>query len=296
LTLHLSAGDTPAIRQEQTNASGFTAQTWDIGANEANWFVRDLTGGSRLPFRIRPGAPTSSIDIAASGSVGVGTASPNANSKVDVSDTTQLKARVALTGQEFLSAATTSTDGVALLLGVNRSGNKQLWVGDTSALAQNSTNRVIRIYPNTGDISALATDGTPQSLLLSSSGGNVGIGGVTTPTQPIQHSNGAYLSTGGAWTNASSRALKQDISDLDPAQALAALKDLKPVTYSYKVDPNEHHVGFIAEDVPALVATNDRKSLSPMDITAVLAQVVKDQQKTIESLQMRLDQLEKKQQ
>src|ERR1041385_6509354 len=77
LNLHMTATDTPAIRQEQTNGGGFTAQTWDIGANEANWFVRDLTGGSRLPLRIRPGAPTSSIDIAASGQVGVGTASPS---------------------------------------------------------------------------------------------------------------------------------------------------------------------------------------------------------------------------
>ncbi|HEV7484493.1 MAG TPA: hypothetical protein VGQ65_02340 [Thermoanaerobaculia bacterium] len=76
LDLHISTSNTPAIRQEQTNAGGFTAQTWDIGGNEANWFVRDVTGGSRLPLRIRPGAPTSSIDIAASGNVGVGTASP----------------------------------------------------------------------------------------------------------------------------------------------------------------------------------------------------------------------------
>ena len=76
LDLHISTSNTPAIRQEQTNAAGFTAQTWDIGANEANWFVRDVTGGSRLPLRIRPGAPTSSVDIAASGNVGIGTASP----------------------------------------------------------------------------------------------------------------------------------------------------------------------------------------------------------------------------
>jgi hypothetical protein len=76
LDLHIATGDTPAHRLEQTAASGFTAQTWDIAGNEANFFVRDVTGGSRLPFRIRPGAPTSSIDIAASGNVGIGTSSP----------------------------------------------------------------------------------------------------------------------------------------------------------------------------------------------------------------------------
>ena len=76
LDLSIRTTDTPAIRMEQTNGAGYTAQTWDIGANEANFFVRDLTGGSRLPFRIRPGAPTSSLDIAANSNVGFGTASP----------------------------------------------------------------------------------------------------------------------------------------------------------------------------------------------------------------------------
>jgi hypothetical protein len=77
LDVHISTSNTPAMRYEQTNAGGFTAQTWDVAGNEANFFVRDVTGGSRLPFRIRPGAPTSSIDIAASGQVGIGTASPS---------------------------------------------------------------------------------------------------------------------------------------------------------------------------------------------------------------------------
>jgi hypothetical protein len=77
LDLHVNTSNTPAIRLEQNNSGGFTAQTWDIAGNEANFFVRDVTGGSRLPFRIRPGAPTSSIDISADGDVGVGTASPD---------------------------------------------------------------------------------------------------------------------------------------------------------------------------------------------------------------------------
>lgn len=78
LQLHLNKADTPGVRLEQTNSGGFTAQTWDVAGNEANFFVRDMTGGSRLPFRIRPGAPTSSIDISAAGNVGIGTANPQA--------------------------------------------------------------------------------------------------------------------------------------------------------------------------------------------------------------------------
>jgi len=53
-------------------------------------------------------------------------------------------------------------------------------------------------------------------------------------------------------------------------------------------------VGFIAEDVPELLATKDRKGLSPMDIVAVLTRVVQEQQKTIADLSEKLTDLEKK--
>jgi hypothetical protein len=293
LDLHIATTDTPAIRLDQSNAGGFTAQTWDIGANEANFFVRDLTGGSRLSFRIRPGAPTSSIDIAASGNVGVGTASPNA--RLNVFDSTQVASRVTLSGQEFLTAGNTSAEGVALLLGVNRTGNRQLWVADSASMT--GPMPALRFLPNVGDLSAISVNGgvvTPADLRLNSGGGNIGIG--KAPTQPIDHRNGAYLSVGGVWTNASSRALKQDICDLEATDAKETLSQLEPVTYAYKLDPSEHHVGFIAEDVPELVATKERRGLSSMDIVAVLTKVVQEQQKTIDALQERLEKIEKNEQ
>lgn len=92
LDLHISTSNTPGQRFEQTNAGGFTAQTWDVAGNEANFFVRDVTSGSRLPFRIRPGAPTSSIDISADGDVGIGTSSPTA--KLDVQGDVAVKGSI----------------------------------------------------------------------------------------------------------------------------------------------------------------------------------------------------------
>jgi hypothetical protein len=77
LDIHVATSNTPGLRLEQTSAGGFTAQTWDVAGNEANFFVRSVTTGSQLPFRIRPGAPTSSLDIAANGDVGIGTSSPD---------------------------------------------------------------------------------------------------------------------------------------------------------------------------------------------------------------------------
>jgi hypothetical protein len=63
------------------------------------------------------------------------------------------------------------------------------------------------------------------------------------------------------------------------------------VTYEYKASPGEHHVGFIAEDVPDLVATADRKGMSAMDVVAVLTKVVQQQQKTIAELQAQMAEL-----
>ncbi len=66
------------------------------------------------------------------------------------------------------------------------------------------------------------------------------------------------------------------------------------MTYQYKNTADETHVGFIAEDVPDLVATKDRKGLSSMDVVAVLTKVVQQQQKTIAELKAKVDALEKK--
>jgi hypothetical protein len=77
--LHTIDGDTPTLRLQQDGSSGFAPQTWDVAGNETNFFIRDVTNGSQLPFRIRPDAPTSSIFIDVDGDVGMGTSSPGAD-------------------------------------------------------------------------------------------------------------------------------------------------------------------------------------------------------------------------
>lgn len=75
--IHTIDGDTPTLRLQQDGSSGFEPQTWDVAGNETNFFVRDVTNGSTLPLRIRPGAPSSSIFIDTDGDVGIGTSSPD---------------------------------------------------------------------------------------------------------------------------------------------------------------------------------------------------------------------------
>lgn len=118
--------------------------------------------------------------------------------------------------------------------------------------------------------------------------GNVGIG-VSRPAHPVEVANGAYLSAGGVWTDSSSRQLKENIAELSAGVALDVLRQLQPVQYNYRNDTTDTHLGFIAEDVPELVATPDRRGLSPMDIVAVLTKVVQAQQRRIELLESRLE-------
>jgi len=111
--------------------------------------------------------------------------------------------------------------------------------------------------------------------------GNIGFGLTGKPSFPLQMASGAHVTIGGVWTNASSRALKDHIHGLNLSDASAALAALEPVRYVYKNSPDEEYIGFIAEDVPNLVATNDRKSLASMDIVAVLTKVVQRQKQDI---------------
>jgi hypothetical protein len=106
----------------------------------------------------------------------------------------------------------------------------------------------------------------------------------------ILTASGASM-TGGVWTNASSRLLKKDIRPLPTDEAMETLAALAPVTFKYKADDEQQHVGFIAEDVPDLVATKDRKGLSAMDIVAVLAKVVQQQQAQLSDQRKELDAL-----
>jgi len=118
--------------------------------------------------------------------------------------------------------------------------------------------------------------------------GNVGIG-VSRLEHPLQMASGAHVTSGGVWTNSSSRDKKENIAAISAEQAMNALSGLEPVRFNYRDERDEEYVGFIAEDVPELVANQDRQTLSTMDIVAVLTKVVQAQQQKIEELEVRLD-------
>lgn len=114
--LHVRDGNTPTLRLEQDGSSGFTPQIFDVAANEANFFIRDVTNGSALPFRIQPGADENSLYISANNNIGIGTASPAA--RIHVSEAAALTAA----NPHILVNNTNSTPGNRRMLGVSNNG------------------------------------------------------------------------------------------------------------------------------------------------------------------------------
>lgn len=134
--LTLQTKDTPKLRLEQTGTGGFSPQTWDVAGNEANFFIRDVTGGSLLPFRIRPGAPTSSVDIAADGDVGIGTATPKGSLEISRSGAADVRYTVTAPNPDLTWATGVPADGGSFTIGLSGAALPALSLvpsGDTTA-------------------------------------------------------------------------------------------------------------------------------------------------------------------
>lgn len=270
LDLHINTGNTPAHRLEQNASGGFTAQTWDIAANEANFFVRDVTGGSRLPFRIRPGAPTSSIDINASGNVGIGTASPSQKLHID--------------GGSSAILARISSPSADIYIGQNTGPVFGIAPGGLAMINQDST----RAFPL-----AIATIGA-QPLMLGSNnieGLRINTTGSIQMFGLLNCANGIVTNGSGLLScSASSRQFKNVAGDLTPNVALANIMALRPQTGSYKETPATPEHWLIAEEVaavdPALVGLNGGEpfTVKTSNVVADLVAVVQQQQRQIEEL------------
>jgi hypothetical protein len=106
--------------------------------------------------------------------------------------------------------------------------------------------------------------------------GNVNVGGNVI-------AQGAVISP--EFITASSKEIKENIANLSSQEALEVLGHLSPVKFNFKADnAKKEHIGFIAENVPQSVASSDGKGINLTNIVAMLTQVIKEQQKTIDAL------------
>ncbi|HSD46093.1 MAG TPA: tail fiber domain-containing protein [Pyrinomonadaceae bacterium] len=274
LDLHANTTDTPAIRLEQNNSGGFTAQTWDIGANEANFFIRDVTGGSRLSLRIRPGAPTSSVDIAANGNVGVGTASPNARVDIKQIEDTFI-------GGLHLRRSTTN---------------------DTWAIVTGSDNNLYFGYANDASLADAAADFSTVPVIVTTTG-RMGIN-TAAPDQRLSVNGDASKVGGGSWLSFSDERLKNINGKFN--SGLKAVMQLQPLRYHYRdnnaagITSEGEHIGFSAQAVQkvipeAVTSTSSGYLMVNNDpIIWTMLNAIKEQQQQIEDLKKEVQRLRAK--
>jgi hypothetical protein len=293
LDLHITTSDTPAHRFEQTNAGGFAAQTWDVAGNEANFFVRDVTGGSRLPFRIRPGAPTSSVDISATGNVGIGTASPGT-----------LTGGLSVTGTAL--HVLNSADNAQLLLTAGGNGKvPDIKMENTTATA---TKRVFEsLYDGASNLAkwrfANESTGaiTQDNVLVLKNDGTVGIG-TAAPTDTLSVNGTASKPGGGSWAVFSDERLKNFRGRF--TTGLKAVMQLQPLRYVYKPDnalslrSTGENIGFGAQElqkiIPEAVNRNGNGYLMVNNdpILWTMLNAIKEQQQEIAELKAQVHKLQ----
>ncbi|HEX3580852.1 MAG TPA: tail fiber domain-containing protein [Thermoanaerobaculia bacterium] len=265
-TIKAKANNVRLKFEDTSTLAGFPSTDWQLSANDTfsgganKFFIEDLTAAT-VPFTIEGGTPNNTLWVDSTARVGINTSTPARDLTVD--------------------------DPVSAIIRMEQSASPfQAW-----DVVANNNNFIVRDISHETDPFIVRTSAPYYSLVVDSTG-RIGLG-VSSPLYQIHHSSGARLDAGN-WINASSRAVKQDIQPLALDAAMSTVKALQPVTFAYKANPAETNVGFIAEDVPELVATNDRKGLSSMDIVAVLTKVVQEQQRTIEAMQARLQKLEQR--
>jgi hypothetical protein len=105
--------------------------------------------------------------------------------------------------------------------------------------------------------------------------GGVWFGTDSSPSIPagrfINTSTGGYLSTGGAWTDSSDRARKENFAPVDGQAVLARLADVPITTWNYRAqEPSVRHMGPTAQDFYAAFGLGeDERHIAALDANGV---------------------------
>ncbi len=284
LELHINDGDSPAIRLEQDGSGGFASQVWDIAGNETNFFVRDVSHSSAIPFKIKPGADVNSLVIDSDNNIGIG-----------ILDATQ-KVHIA-SGNVYVASGRIGVN-IAPTVPLDVMGNMRVTGNSFITGDHTQTMSTGATFFNTSFATVLRLDAVNA---------RVGIGTATPGHQLELSTDDAYKPSGGSWLGASDRRLKKDIKDFK--DGLDVLMNIRPVSYHYNgklgLPTEDQHIGVIAQEIQT-VAPYTIKPLNLQSeeaqgadylgydgtaLTYVLINAVQEQQQQIDAQQKEINQL-----
>ena len=182
----------------------------------------------------------------ANNNVGVGTSTPG-----------QTLTLQGTAGTDLLNIA--SPSGASDLY-INSNGNVGIGTTRTSA------SLFIQVNGATNPFTIASTTAASSTYLTVLANGNVAIG-TETALGPLTIGNGAYVSSGGTWTNASDRNLKENFATMTPADILQKIDQLPVTEWNYKNEgPTIKHIGPVAQDFYAIFQVgNSSTSISTID-------------------------------
>ena len=291
--IHILDGDTPALRLEQDSRMGWSKQTWIISGNEANFFIRDVTSGSALPFRIRSGAPNNSLYIGGNGNIGLGTTSPSAklevvgdavirgtDSKVTITDTTTGGAA------DVRTLLTLNSEHGSNIKFESRNINNTEWKIGTHS----SDNSFMISRADTVDINADPHDN--YNLLLNDNSFIVR----KIESQELMRLTDTALTINGTFVSASSRTIKDNIESVEPREILDMVSSLPIYKWNYINDEaSVKHIGPIAEEFYELFRLgSDNKHIASLDTSGIALAAIQALSSELKIKSNQIESLEKK--
>ena len=308
--IHLKTGNTPTLRLDQDGSSGFTPQTWDVAGNEANFFIRDATNGSTLPFRIFPGAPSNALTVAPTGNIGLGTTNPRERLHVhstdgsaqilieDINGTVAARTLLKMEnkGNTKFSLINTDADsewsfanpGTGLRISKQGSGVVELELTNEGSMTIAGNGATKFTLDNVAANSEWAMANVGDSLRLSKQGSGV--------VEMELFSNG-NMTIAGALTQLSDVHAKTAISELDPDEILGLVAQLPVTRWEYKNALGEKHIGPMAQDFYAAFGLGASETgISTIDTAGVALVAIQALVEKNKSLEIAIEELRRENQ
>lgn len=285
LDLEVKTGNSPGLRLNQDGTSGFTAQAWDVAGNETNFFVRDVTNGSKIPFKIRPGAPNNSLYVDTDGDIGLGTSTPDAKLDIEGQNISALISDTASPGSADVRTLLTLNSAYGSNIKfTNRSNVGRDWtIGPYS-----SGNGFLISRADTTDANTDPYDNF--NLLLND---NIFIIRNMAATELMRLTN-TQLVVNGTVVSSSSKTVKDNIVPVDPSDILSSLSNLTISKWNYINDGDSvSHIGPIAEDFYQVFGLgSDDKHIASLDTSGIALAAIQALNEELKAKDSKIESLE----